>query len=172
MPPLTWIDYCLIGIVGLSGLIGLLRGLIREVFSLGAWGVAIWLGLHYGKDFSGLLEPMISLPSARIAAAFALVFFASLLLAGMLGYVLAKLVQSTGLSGTDRLAGLVFGLARGALLVAVLVFLAGATPLAADPWWKGSRLIPPLQDLALWLRDQIPKEYARSLPFSPFSNVR
>jgi len=172
MPPLTWVDYFLVGIVGLSGLVGILRGLIREVFSLGAWAAAAWLALHYGRDFSGLLEPMIALPSARIAMAFALVFLASLLLAGMLGYLLAKLVQGTGLSGTDRLAGLLFGIVRGALLVSILVFLAGATPLTQDPWWKSSRLIPPIQSLALWLRDQIPKEHARTLSFLPIPNSR
>jgi membrane protein required for colicin V production len=157
---LIWIDYGILGLIALSALIGLARGLIREVFSLALWGVAIWLGLNYSRAASGLLESLIPTPSARMAAAFLAVFIGTLLAGGLLGYVLGKLVAVTGLSGTDRLAGLVFGLARGALIIAVLVLLAGATPIPEDPWWKQSRLIPPFQSLALWLRGQLPSGIA------------
>lgn len=166
MPVLTWVDYCLIGIIGLSGLIGLIRGLVREVFSLAAWGAAVWVALHYNREISGYLEAVIPLPSARLAVAFAVLFMATLALAGLVVFLLNKLIQSTGLSGTDRLAGLLFGTARGALVIAVLVLLAGATPLPEDSWWKESKLIPPFQSLALWLRDQIPTDYASRLKSS------
>jgi membrane protein required for colicin V production len=166
MPPLIWVDYCLIGIVGLSALIGLMRGLIQEVFSLAAWGAAVWIGLRFSRDFSVYLQTAIPLPSARMAAAFAILFAASLGLAGLIAFLLNKLVTSTGLSGTDRLAGLVFGAARGLLVVSVLILVAGATPLPEDSWWKESKLIPPLQSLAFWLRDQIPPDYASHLKSS------
>lgn len=162
MPALTWADYGIIGIIGLSGLIGLIRGLIREVFSLVAWGAAVWIGLHYSQALSAHLEQVVALPSARALLAFAILFVASLILAGMLAYLLGKLVESTGLTGTDRLAGLIFGIARGTLIMAVLVLLAGATPLPSDPWWRESKLIPPFQSLALWLRTQIPSDYYAS----------
>ena len=163
MPPLTWVDYCIVGIIGLSGLIGLIRGLVREVFSLAAWGAAVWVGLRYGGDVGVYLEAAMPLPSARAAVAFALLFVASLIVAGFVAFLLSKLIQKTGLSGTDRFAGLLFGIARGVLVVAVLVLLAGVTPLPEDPWWKASKLIPPFQSLSLWLRDQIPAEYSRHI---------
>jgi membrane protein required for colicin V production len=156
MASLIWVDYCLIGLIGLSALIGLVRGLIREVFSLTLWGVSIWLGLRFGRDFSAYLEPLIALPSARMVASFLILFISALILGGLLGFLLGKLVDSTGLSGTDRLAGLIFGVGRGMLIAAVLVLLAGVTPVPQDPWWKQSQLIPPFQSLALWLRDQLP----------------
>lgn len=156
MDSLIWVDYCIIGLIGLSALIGLVRGLIREVFSLALWGIAIWLGLRFSRDFSLYLEPMIPIPSARMMASFLVLFIATLLSGGVVGFLLGKLVDSTGLSGTDRLAGLVFGVGRGMLIASILVLLAGVTPLPQDPWWKESKLIPPFQSLALWLRDQLP----------------
>jgi membrane protein required for colicin V production len=88
-----------------------------------------------------------------------------LILASLIAFLLHKLVQSTGLTGTDRLAGMVFGIGRGVVAVAVLVLLAGATPLPADPWWKESALIPPFQSLALWLRDQLPSDVGNYVKF-------
>ena len=160
MPPLIWVDWCIIGVIGLSGLIGLIRGLISEVFSLAAWGAAVGVGLRYSRDLAVYLGTAITDPAARIAVAFVILFIASLAAAGIAAFLLNKLVEKTGLSGTDRFLGLWFGIARGVLVVAVLVLLAGATPLPEDPWWKASRLIPPFQSLTLWLRDQIPSDYA------------
>jgi membrane protein required for colicin V production len=165
MAALTWVDYCIVGIVGLSGLISLTRGLVQELFSLMAWGAAIWVGLRYSRGFSAYLESAIPLPSARVAAAFAILFAAILGAASLAAFLLNKLIRGAGLAGADRLAGLAFGIARGALVVAVLVLGAGATPLARDPWWKASKLIPPFQSLALWLRGQVPPDYA-----SPFKS--
>jgi membrane protein required for colicin V production len=160
-----WMDYCLIGLIAISALIGLSRGLIREVFSLVIWGTALWVGLHYNHIFAARLEQAIPLASARLAVSFLVIFIGILLLGGMLAFLVGKLVVTTGLGGTDRLAGLLFGVARGVLLVAVLVLVAGVTPLPAEPWWKQSKLIPPFQSLALWLRTQIPSGLAAQVKF-------
>lgn len=164
---LIWVDYGILGLILLSALIGLMRGLIREVFSLALWGVAIWLGLHYSREASVLFDKLIPAPSGRMVASFLAIFIGTLLVGGLLGFLLGKLVAATGLSGTDRLAGLVFGVARGGLIVAVLVLLAGATPIPEDPWWKQSRLIPPFQNLALWLRSQLPAGLSGYVNFPP-----
>ena len=162
---LIWVDYCLIGLIALSALIGLIRGLIREIFSLVIWGAALWLSLHYNHQLSTHLEQAIPEETPRLAASFALIFIAVLLLGGMLVFVVGKLIAATGLGGTDRLAGLLFGVARGVLIVAVLVLLAGVTPLPADPWWKQSKLIPPFQSLALWLQAQVPSGLVAQVKF-------
>jgi membrane protein required for colicin V production len=154
--PLIWIDYGILGLVALSAVVGLLRGFIREAFSLLVWILAVWVGLTFSHDFAPLLEKQIPVPSVRIAAAFAALFILTLLVGGLVSYLLTQLVQLTGFTGTDRMLGLLFGVARGALLVSVLVLLAGITPLPNDPWWKESVLIPPFQKLALWLREQLP----------------
>lgn len=157
---MIWIDYAILGLIFISLVIGLFRGLIREAFSLFTWIIAIWIGLNFSRHVAVFLEPVISYPSARIAAAFAILFFVTLILGGIISFLLSALVKKTGLTGTDRFAGMLFGIARGMVVVAVLVMLAGLTPLPEDSWWKKSKLIPPFQSLALWLRDQVPSSMA------------
>lgn len=153
---MIWIDYAILALIAVSAVIGLLRGVVREAFSLLTWVAAIWVGIVFSREFSKLLESVINYPSARIAAAFAILFFTTLILGGLLGYLIAQVVQKTGLGGTDRFAGLIFGIGRGILVVSVLILLAGLTPLPQDPWWRESTLISPFQSVALWLRDQLP----------------
>jgi membrane protein required for colicin V production len=163
---LIWVDYGIVGVIGFSALVGMLRGVIREVFALAAWGLAIWVGFRFSRDVSVLLNDWVPLPSLREILAFAVLFLASLIVASWAGFLVSKGLQSVGLSGIDRGAGLLFGVARGMLVVSVLVWLCGMTPLPADSWWRQSRLIPPFQSLGVWLRDQIPPDYSHYLEFS------
>lgn len=153
---MIWIDYVILALIGVSAVIGLFRGFIREVFSVATWVLAIWVGLMFSRGLSSYFETVISPPSARMAASFALLFLVTLILGSLVGYLLGQLVSKSGLTGSDRFIGLLFGIARGVLVIAVLVLLAGLTPLPNDPWWLESQLIEPFQTLALWLRDRIP----------------
>lgn len=153
---MIWIDYAIVALVVISSIIGLFRGLLKEAFSLVIWVVAIWVGLNYSREFSVYLESMITYPAARIAAAFALLFFITLILGSIINYLLGELIEKTGLTGSDRFAGMIFGVVRGMVVVSLVIMLAGLTPLPEDPWWKESLLIPPFQSLAVWLREQIP----------------
>ncbi len=157
---MIWIDYTIVGLVLISAVIGLLRGFIKEAFSLVIWMVAIWIGLTFSREFSVFLEEWVDYPSARIAIAFALLFLVTLILGALISYLLGELVRRTGLTGSDRFAGMIFGIARGLVVVSIAVMLAGLTPLPEDSWWKESMLIPPFQSLAVWLRDQIPSGLA------------
>jgi membrane protein required for colicin V production len=157
---MIWIDYTIIALILISSVIGLLRGFIREAFSLVIWVIAIWVGLTFSREFSSFLEDLMSIPSARIATAFAVLFFVTLILGALISYLLGELVKKTGLTGSDRFAGMIFGIARGLVVVAIIVMLAGLTPLPEDSWWKESTLIPPFQSLAIWLRDHIPSGLA------------
>ena len=130
---MIWIDFAMIGLIIISSIIGLFRGLVKEAFSLISWGLAIWVGLTFSRGFSVYLENVISYPSARIALSFAILFFITLILGSFISYLLGTLVSKTGLTGTDRFLGMIFGVARGVLVVAIMVVLAGLTPLPEDP---------------------------------------
>jgi membrane protein required for colicin V production len=113
------------------------------------------------------MEDHVSLPSARTALGFTGLFVVVLLIGGLLNYLLGKLVETTGLSGTDRLLGGVFGAFRGVLLVIVVLLVCGFTPLPADPWWKESRLIQNLQPLVGWVAEYLPESVREQLDFEP-----
>lgn len=155
---MIWVDYAISFLILVSAVIGLFRGFIKEAFALFTWIVAIGIGLHYSRDFAVLLQTVISYPSARIASAFILLFFMTLIVGSLISFILNHLVEKTGLTGTDRLLGMLFGIVRGAVLISVIVMLAGITPLPEDSWWKQSLLIPPFQSLAVWLKEHIPSE--------------
>lgn len=153
---MIWIDYSIIGMILISSIIGLFRGFIKEAFSLIIWVFAIWVGLTFGQEFSHFLEGIISVPSLRISAAFGILFIITLILGALVNYLLSELVKKTGLTGSDRFAGMIFGIGRGLVVISIAVMLAGLTPLPEDPWWKESTLIPPFQSLAVWFRDHLP----------------
>ena len=153
---MIWIDYAIIGLIAISAILGITRGFVREVFSIAAWVAAIWVGLSFSRELSFYLRTLIEHPAGRMAAAFAGLVVITLIVGGLVGFLVQQIINKTGLTGSDRLAGLVFGIARGMVVVAMLVLLAGLTPLPNDSWWRESTLIAPFQSLALWLRDQAP----------------
>jgi membrane protein required for colicin V production len=165
---MIWIDFAIIGLISIFLITGLLRGFIKEVFSLGFWLLAIWVGLSFSRDLAGFLESVISSPSARIAASFVILFVVTLILGGLISFLLGALVKKTALTFSDRIGGLIFGVARGMVVVAVIVVLAGFTSLPKDTWWTESKLIPPFQLVAIWLRDHIPSGSAEFVNYRVF----
>ncbi|ADE16162.1 Colicin V production protein [Nitrosococcus halophilus Nc 4] len=163
---LIWVDYLIIGIVFISGVISLARGFVRETLSLAAWVLAFWVALGFSPQVAEQLTELISVPpSLRLVIAFFLLLLLTLLLAGIVNYLIVKLVQTTGLTGTDRMLGVIFGITRGVAIVTVLVLLAGMTPIPQDPWWRDSQLLNYFQGLALWARSFMPPDIAGHIQF-------
>ncbi len=136
------IDYVLLVIVGLSTVISLFRGFFREALSLGAWVLGLWLAWKLGSDFAGYLKPWISEPELRLWAVRFLIVIAALLAGGLLAALFSLILDSAGLSGTDRVLGSVFGFARGVLLAALLVMALELMGFRQATWWDESKLIP------------------------------
>jgi membrane protein required for colicin V production len=164
---MNWPDYAIIGAILISLLVGALRGFIKEVFSLVVWSAAFFVAYHYAGDVAGLMESHVSLPSARTAMGFAGLFVAVLLVGGLLNYLLGRLVESTGLSGTDRLLGGIFGAARGLVLVVAVLLVSGFTPIPADPWWKESPSIVRLMPFVDWAVSYLPESVREHIDFEP-----
>ena len=148
---LATIDLIIVGVVLLSGLISLVRGFVKEAMSLVIWVVAFAVAMNFKEPAAALLVNVIEQPSIRQLVAWGALFVATLLLGSMVNYLLGKLVSSTGLSGTDRMLGLVFGVFRGLLIVlALVIVLPSALPVDQDPWWQSSALIPIFQGFEAW----------------------
>lgn len=165
MMTMIWLDYVLIGIILVSTLISLVRGFVREAFSLAIWVLAFWVSLTFFRELAVQLEGFIETPSVRLGVSFALLMLMSLAIGGLVNYLFIQLIERTGLSGSDRFIGMIFGAARGVLLICILVLLAGLTPFPSDPWWKASQLIPYFEELAVWLRSLLPPDIAAYFHF-------
>ena len=162
---MNWFDYAILGVIALSAGISLIRGFVREAFSLAVWVLALWVAWTFFRDLAPMLGRWIATPSVQLGLAFAGLLIATLIVGGLVNYLLIQLVQVTGLSGSDRLIGMVFGVARGAVLVCVLVLLAGLTPFPQDPWWQDSVLVPYFEELALWMKDLLPEDIAHRFKY-------
>lgn len=151
---MNWADWTIIGILGISCLISLLRGFAREALSLLAWLAASFVAVSYHEHFANVLTRWVETPSIRAVLAYAVLFVGTLLLGTLINYLIGSLLEKSGLSGFDRILGLTFGLARGLLIVlALVILLPMAIPVNQDAWWRQSRLIPHFEVMEGWARD-------------------
>ncbi len=164
---MAWPDYAILAVVVISVLVGALRGFIKEVFSLLVWTAAFLVAYHFAGDVAAWMEDTVTLPSARTAMGFAGLFVSVLLVGGLINYLLGRLVETTGLSGTDRLLGGVFGAARGLVMITAVLLVAGFTPIPGDPWWQQSQTIKRLMPLVEWGVGYLPESVAEHLDFEP-----
>lgn len=135
-------DVAIAAVVLISAGLGLARGLVREVLSLAIWAAALMLSLAFGPAVAELLGLDLA-PRLQTGIGFAVVFVVVLIAGAICQRLVGGLVKSTGLSGTDRLLGLLFGAARGG--VVVVVGLIALRPFAEERvWWMDSQLAPPL----------------------------
>ena len=154
---MAWIDYLILGVIALSSLISLVRGFVKEAFSLCTWFGAFFIARVYYQDIAAYLEnfdafsAMFSEQLVKNGVAIGLLFIATLILGALLNYILGQLVSKTGLSGTDRLLGVCFGIARGVLIVCtLLLFMQLFTSFPESEWWQKSPLIAELKPLIKW----------------------
>lgn len=147
---MIWIDYVILAIVGLSTLVSLARGFVKEAISLVIWVSAFVVASQFYLDLASFLTN-ISDQLLRNAAAIAILFIATIIVGSLVNYVISQLVEKSGLTGTDRILGLVFGAIRGVLIVSALLFFVDAfTPLSDSPWWQQSKLIPEFKVIVEW----------------------
>jgi membrane protein required for colicin V production len=159
---MNFADYCIIIALVLSVLMGLWRGFIGEVLALACWALAFWVAWQFGEALAAKFTA-ITLPSMRLLLGYAMCFFAVLIAGAIVSFLMRKLISGSGLSGSDRMLGMVFGLIRGLALVTLTVLILGFTPLPRDPWWKQSQLLPSFQRSAEWLSARLPPEVTKYL---------
>ncbi len=156
------VDLLLIAFILLLVLLSYRKGFLKEVIALTTWIAAFWFGFRQLNQLSQPLARFISNEPLRLGISFALLFFATLLVGGVLNYLVGRFVRATGLSSQDRLLGLLLGLIKALVIVMLLVYLLALTPLREDPLWQESLLIPGLQQLMSVLQTEAVSFLAQS----------
>ena len=159
-------DYVVIGIVALSLILGLWRGVVSELIALAAWILAFMASLEFGTQAGQQLFAGIADPALRALAGCAAVFIGVLVVMSLVRLAVRSMVKALGLSLSDRLLGMVFGLARGVLVVLVLVAAGGLTSAPQQTWWKQAVLAQPLETAVLVAKPWLPVDLAKRIRFS------
>lgn len=143
------LDICILIVIALSSIFGLSRGFIREVLALLAWIAAIYIARLYSPHLVPFFAGLTDNETARYVLAFAVLCLATLIAGALVNKVMSRLVSMAGLQVTDRLLGAVFGVARGVVIVAVIVYFAHGQ-FSQESWWTQSRTIPHVEALIEW----------------------
>ncbi|MCM2335418.1 MAG: CvpA family protein [Pseudomonas sp.] len=162
---MSGVDWVVLAIVAASALFGLMRGFVGMLVSLVAWLLSGWVAFRFGGEVGRALAGTGEPSAGQVFAGYALSFIVVMVVVGAVGWLVRKLVASTGLGGMDRLLGLGIGVARGAFVACALVLLLGLTSLPREPEWQSSRVVPVFVPGALWLRAWLPDWVAARVDF-------
>jgi len=138
---LALIDIIILVIIGISSLIGVFRGLVKEALSLASWFAAIVAGTLFSAQLADLMVNLINNASLRRIAAFAILFIVVIFAGTILSNLVSKLTQAAGLKGADRTLGALFGILRGLIIVLVIVLVGSQFALSRN-WFSDSFLVP------------------------------
>lgn len=161
---MTWFDYAVIAVIGVSVLLAVFRGVVREIAALAGWAAALILSGLFAQQLAQELPAALS-PLLRAVIAYLVIFLGVLLLSGVAGTLLARLFHAAGLGFADRAVGALFGLVRGALIVFVGVMLAGLTGLPKEPFWREAVLSGPIETAVLAAKPALPKDLAQRIRY-------
>lgn len=150
------IDLVLLAIIGVSALLGLIKGFVGIVVSTAAWLLAAWASFQFGEDTARWLAEGAAPSGSELLGGYALTFIGVLVTVGVVGMVLKTLVRSAHLSGADRAAGFGLGLLRGGAIACMLALLMSFTPLRREPAWQQSQILPVLTPGVEWMRGHLP----------------
>ncbi|MEN3373636.1 CvpA family protein [Dechloromonas sp. ZS-1] len=163
---MTYFDYTVIGVIGLSLLFGLWRGVVGEIIALLAWALALFAAIEFGGVVGEALFNGINDPAMRTLAGCVVIFIGVLVAMALVRMVVKSMVKALGLSMSDRLLGMIFGLVRGVLVTMVLVGLGGMTAAPQQAWWREATLAKPLETAVMVAKIWLPDELAKRIRFS------
>ncbi len=163
------IDWVILAVLGISTILGVSRGVVREILAIVGWVLGLLLALRFAPD----VAEMIPLPSLsiliRTAFAAVLIVVATLFCIGMAGKIFSKLMAAASISFEDRAIGAVFGLARGVVIVCTCVFVLGLTSAVKTSYWRNSVLIVPAERVIDFTMPYLPETIAKMRSNRTFS---
>jgi membrane protein required for colicin V production len=150
-------DILIAVVVVVSVLIGFVRGFVKEAISIASLLIAIWAAIFFGPRVGTISEQWISSVELQTWFGRILIFVVVLMVGGLIGWGLSKLVRLSVLSGTDRVLGMIFGFGRSALIIGLLIIGGQFAGFDNDKWWNDSFLIPFGEVVANWIEVMAPQ---------------
>jgi membrane protein required for colicin V production len=161
----TIFDYVVVFVLVCSVVISILRGLVREILSLLGWVVAFVVANAYGERLAEWLPNAVPGAAMRLILAFIVLFIGVRLLMALFTMAIDAGIKAAGLTVADRGLGGLFGLARGLLIVLVMVLLCGMTAIPKQPFWKDALFSPLAETAARTVKPFLPGKFARHVQF-------
>jgi membrane protein required for colicin V production len=135
-----------------SGILGYIRGFIRESISLLSWLIGLWLAWHFAYLVNPWLGGALAQPGIQEWAGRVIVLFLVLLVGAAVGAIVGHFARrAAGFALMDRMIGTVFGLVRGIVIIGLLVIGGRAVSLDTEPWWQKTKSMPIAESFASWL---------------------
>ena len=158
---MNWVDAVVLAVLLVSALAGLARGLVREVLGVGAWVLALLAAWALFPTVGPMMRHRIADANIADVAAFLAVFVPVLIVLWIVARSVSGVVQRSAVGGLDRTLGLLFGLARGALIVVVAYILVGLV-VPVEQWPSPvlqARFLPVAWHGAAWAAMQMPPRF-------------
>lgn len=161
------LDVVLLGLLLVSALLGLLRGLFREAVSLAAWLGGAWAAARHGHLLAPVVARFLAGDGLQLWAARGIIVIVLVFAGAIISRLLAGFVRNLGLGGADRVTGVLFGLARGVLLAGLAVIVLRMSGFDCEPWCQESKLLPYVLPVAEALREVAEQGLDQSRSLSP-----
>ncbi|ATJ83098.1 CvpA family protein [Halomonas beimenensis] len=166
MTTLTWLDWAFVAVLAVTGIAGLVRGLVREALGLAAWIVALLAARWLAEPLADRLVGVLDSPDGRLVLAFVLVVLGVILACGVIIRLIHAAVEWVGMGLFNRLAGAAFGLVKGGAVLVLVTLLIGLTPLERLQAWQQATLRPGFVQLKDWAIGRL-ADWEDRLPVSP-----
>jgi membrane protein required for colicin V production len=158
------LDWIFLAVLGVSFLLGALRGLVYEVLSVMSWIAAFIVAQWLAPDAAALLPIQRAPEAGRYAVGFMVVFIAVVFAGALLAWVTKRLVQAVGLRPVDRTLGAAFGLVRGAVLLLAVAVVINMSPVRRAAWWTDSKGAALSMAALKGLKPVLPERFGQYLP--------
>ena len=158
------LDWLFLAVLFASLALGAWRGLVYELVSVLGWVAAFVIAQWLAPDAAVWLPMGQAGDAVRYAAGFVLVFIVTAFAAGLLAWLVKKLVEAVGLRPVDRTLGAAFGLVRGVVLLLAAATVILMTPLHSGQWWTESTGAGVSTTVLRGLKPVLPERFGQYLP--------
>ena len=158
--PITLLDILLLVVMLVSGLLAMIRGFMREILSIGAWGIAALVTLYSFARVMPIAESYFSSKTVATGVTIGSIFLLTLLIVSIITVRISDMILDSRVGALDRTLGFLFGLGRGLIIVVVaFLFFAWLVPDRSQPEWvRGAKSKVVLQSTGQWLMSMLPDD--------------